>query len=168
MRAYPRDFNDASKPYVPTPLIVPTGFVLLQDTREQRPLFTRLPKGLVVCSATLYDGDYSVKGFENKIAFERKGISDLFPYCSKEQITRTRSKMIRFKKMDFVGLVIEAKESDVFQFQTFTKVPPQVVAGAIISFQVRYGVHVFFGNREQCGNWILRRAVKYFNIQKEI
>ena len=76
----------------------PQDFVMVVDPREQRPLFTRFPSGLVIKSATLKDGDYSIMGFENKIAFERKGISDLFPYCSTER-EKTIKKMQRFKTM---------------------------------------------------------------------
>ena len=165
MRAKPR--TDTVKPYEPKPLEFPSGFVLIQDTREQRPLFTRLPKGLVVCSATLKDGDYSVKGFENSIAFERKGISDLYPYCSTER-DKTIEKMKRLSHMDFAALVIEARESEVFQHQAFTRVHPATVAGAIISFRVRYHVHVFFGNRDNCARYILEHALRFYNIAHEV
>ena len=48
--------------------------VLLVDTREQRPLrFSHLPAE----SATLYTGDYSVKGLEEYFAVERKSLADL-------------------------------------------------------------------------------------------
>ena len=164
MRARPRE---TLKPYEPKSLVFPDGFVLLQDTREQRPLFTRLPKGLVVQSVTLKDGDYSVKGFQNSIVFERKGISDIYPYCSTER-EKTIEKMKRLSRMDFAALVIEARESEVFQHQTFTRVHPATVAGAIISFRVRYGVHIFFGNRDSCARYILEHALRYYNIAHEV
>jgi len=163
MRVKPREFQ----PYTPKALTFPEGFVLLQDTREQHPLFTRLPKGLIIQSATLKDGDYSVRGFENKIAFERKGITDLFPYCSTER-DKTVAKMTRLKTFDFAALIIEAKESEVLQHQVFTKVHPETIKGALISFQVRYGVHLQFGNREYLGRWLLERALKFWNIQHEV
>jgi ERCC4-type nuclease len=153
--------------YNPKAIEFPENFVLIVDTREQRSLFTRIPKGLVISSATLHDGDYSVRGFENKICFERKGISDLYPYCSTER-DKTIAKMNRFAKFDFVGLVIEAKESEVFKIQQFTKVHPECIKGALISFAVRSHVHVYFGDREQCARWVLERAVKFWNIQHEI
>ena len=145
----------------------PENFVLVADTREQRPLFTRFPPGLVIKSATLKDGDYSVMGFEGKIAFERKGISDLFPYCSTER-DKTIKKMKRFCDMEFAGLIIEAEEKDVLRFQQFTQVHPEVVRGAITSFQVRYGVHVRFGSREDIARWMLDIMIKYYLIKKEV
>lgn len=163
MRVKPQEY----KPYISKPLEFPEGFVLLQDTREQRPLFTRLPKGLVVQSTTLHDGDYSVKGFQDKIAFERKGITDLYPYCSTER-DKTIPKMQRLSRMEFAALVIEAKESEVIQHQTFTRVHPETIRGALISFQVRYGIHVVFGNREYCARWLLERALKFWKIKHEV
>jgi ERCC4-type nuclease len=145
----------------------PEGFVLTVDPREQRPLFTRFPPGLMIKSMTLKDGDYSVAGFEDKICFERKGISDLFPYCSTER-EKTIKKMRRFKSMDFVGLIIEARESEVLQYQQFTQVHPEVVRGAITSFQVRYGVHVYYGTRDEIARTMLDLMIKFYNIKKEV
>lgn len=50
---------------------------ILQDTREQRPLYLTGDKNVTVEVATLWPGDYTVKGFEKSIAFERKSVSDL-------------------------------------------------------------------------------------------
>lgn len=147
----------------------PEGFVFLQDTREQRsPLISRIPKGLVIKSCTLHNGDYSVLGFEGKFAIERKGISDLFPYCSSER-EKTQAKMARFKEMDWVGLVIEAKERDILQYQQFTKVHPETIRGALISFEIRYGIHIYYNNdRAEIVRWMLDRAVKYWKVQHEV
>jgi len=166
MREKPYSQAHKLKPYVLKPTVIPEGFVLLVDTREQRPLFARVPKGLTIQSTTLHDGDYSVKGFEDRICFERKS-SDLFPYCTSEQ-RKTRVKMERFRGMEFVGLVIELRESEILQFQERTQCHPEAIRGALCSFEVRYGVHVYYGNREQCSRWLLDRAVKFWNVKHEI
>ena len=103
MKESPRENSNYLKPYSLKPTLIPDGFVLVQDTREQRPLFARIPKGLTVSSATLKFGDYSVKGFEDKICFERKSM-DLWGYCSSER-EKTVKKMLQFKSMEFVGLI---------------------------------------------------------------
>lgn len=154
-----------SKPYDLKPVIIPPDMVVIVDTREQRPLFSRVPKGLTICSGTLHDGDYSIRGFEDKICFERKA-SDIFPYCSSEH-EKTKAKMKRFKNFDFVGLIIEMRESDLLQFQENTAVHPEVVRAALISFEVRYGVHIYYGTKETCARWMLDRMVKYWKIVHE-
>ena len=66
-----------------------------------------------------------------------------------------------------MGLIIEAKESDVLKFQQFTLVHPEVVRGAITSFQVRYGVHIRYGSREDIARWMLDIMIKWYMIKKE-
>ncbi len=154
------------KPYTLKPTPIPEGFCLVTDTREQRPLFPRIPKGLTIMSATLSDGDYSVRGFESLICFERKA-HDLYSYCSTER-EKTLSKMCRFKQMEFVGLIIEGRELDIYQFQQHTKVHPECIRGALTSFQIRYGVHVYIGSRENCSRWLLDCAVKFWMVKHEV
>jgi ERCC4-type nuclease len=153
------------KPYTLKPTEIPPEFTLIVDTREQRPLFTRIPKGLTVMSKTLINGDYSVLGFENLICFERKS-ADLWPYVIDHE--KTKAKMLRFKSMEFVGLIIELKEHEIYQFQQHTRVHPETVRGALTSFQVRYGVHVYMGTRENCSRWLLDCAVKFWKVKREV
>ena len=98
------------------PWNIPAGFVLVQDTREQKPLFTDPPDGLEVITATLPHGDYSVRGFEDRFVIERKQMSDFYGYISKER-ERTARKMEEFRHIisrgGWVGLVIECSESDL-------------------------------------------------------
>lgn len=157
--------------YTLKPTLIPDGFILLQDTREQKALFTRIPKGLTIQSKTLQDGDYSILGLSHLFAIERKFMGDLYPYCSTER-EKTVEKMKRFRKISeaggWVGLCIEEKESNIYQHQLFTRIHPEVIRGAIISFSVRYHVHVYFaGNRENAARWILDHAVRFWNIQHE-
>jgi ERCC4-type nuclease len=161
-----------NKPYILKPTVFPENFVLLQDTREARPLFNRIPKGLTIQSTTLKNGDYSILGHDHLFCIERKFIGDLFPYCSTER-PKTQLKMQRFRQMvdagGWVGLCIEEKESAVYQHQVFTKVHPEVIRGAIISFAIRYHVNVYFaGNRDNAARYILDHAVRYWNIIHEV
>uniref|UniRef100_A0A6M3LAZ6 Putative nuclease n=1 Tax=viral metagenome TaxID=1070528 RepID=A0A6M3LAZ6_9ZZZZ len=159
-------YEDRSlKPYQLKPTVIPEGFVLLQDTREAKPLFTRIPKGLTVMSKTLSCGDYSILGQEETFCVERKA-GDIFSYVVERE--KTIKKMKQFKQMEFVGLIIEGKELDLYQYQQFTKVHPESVRGALVSFQVRYGVHLFVGSRENCIRVLLDWAVKFWNIKHEV
>ena len=154
------------KLYELKPTVIPENMVVIVDTREQLPLFTKPPKGLLLVRDYLTDGDYSLRGFQDKICFERKA-SDIFSYCTSEQ-EKTKKKMERFKSFEFVGLIIELKESSLFQFQTFTSAHPESIRGALISFEVRYGVHIFYGNRENCARWMLDRMARYWKMKHEI
>jgi ERCC4-type nuclease len=158
--------------YTLKPTVIPPDFTLLVDTREQRHLFTRIPKGLTIQSTTLSNGDYSIRGFQDMFCVERKFAGDLYSYCSTER-EKTKAKMQRFRQMvdmgGWVGLVIEDKESNIYQPQQFTEVSPERVRGAIISFAIRYHVQVYFaGTRENASRFILDHAVRFFNVQKEV
>ena len=45
-------------------IVIPDGFVLITDTREQDPLFRKPPKGLLIVRDTLRAGDYSCNAGE--------------------------------------------------------------------------------------------------------
>jgi hypothetical protein len=107
MRGKPSEGNPHYlDPYTLKPTEIPDNFVLVQDTREQRPLWPsgRIPKGLTIKSATLHNGDYSVLGFEERICFERKA-GDIFPYCGADH-DKTKVKMLRFPVLLAAVLVI--------------------------------------------------------------
>ena len=153
------------------PFNLPEGFVLVQDTREQKPLFGRPQDGLEVVTDTLHYGDYSVRGFETMFTVERKQISDFYSYIGKERV-RTVKKMEQFKEIvscgGFVGLVIEASECDVLSGYIMSRVSPEVARQALVSFEIRYGVHCYYSNyRKDIERWVLDRAVKFYRVMRE-
>jgi ERCC4-type nuclease len=155
------------------PTVIPDDLVLIVDTREQRSplLLEHPPKGLCVVRDTLHAGDYGIRGFPN-FAIEKKYRGDLYPYCSTER-EKTITKMHQFRSMiqagGWVGLVIEEKESDIFKYQEWTKIDPECIRGALLSFEIRYGVHVYFsGNSDNASRWIVDHACRYYKIQHEV
>ena len=159
-------------------MALPGGFVLIQDTREQRPLFTGedypgLIKGeLTVIQTALPDGDYSIKGFESRFSIERKQLSDFYTYIGKDRDS-TRKKMERFKEIvsagGFAGLIIESSEEDVLAGYSMSRLSPNVARAALTSFEVRYGIHVYMSrSRDALRRWIIERAVKFYKIQREV
>ena len=153
------------------PWKIPEGFVLVQDTREQRPLFTETMEGLEVITDTLPHGDYSVRGFEDRFAIERKQMSDFYAYIGRER-NRTTRKMEEFRQIissgGWVGLVIESTESDLLSGYVMSKISPETARQALVSFEVRYGVHVFYSrSRGDISRWVLDRAIKFYRIQRE-
>ena len=155
------------KPYKPKPFVFPQDLVLVIDTREQNPLCTAV-KGLTVCRDTLRDGDYSIRGFEDRFAIERKQVSDFFGFIGKER-KRTKKKLERLRTFDFAALVIEASLEDLYGPQLYTKISPEVVRQFFTSVNVRYGVQVYCErSRKRIEMWLLDRAIKYFKVQREV
>ena len=156
------------------PARIPEGFILLQDTREQKPLYSSgsTPEGLEVITTTLPCGDYSIKGFEDRFSVERKQMGDFYSYIGKEH-DRTGKKMEQFREMvsrgGWVGLVVEATEADILTGYLMSRVSPETARQALVSFEVRYGVHVYYSrSRRDIARWVLDRAIKFYRIQREV
>jgi ERCC4-type nuclease len=160
------------KPYSLKPTIFPPDMVVIVDTREQAsPLLAKPPKGLTIVRDTLQNGDYGIRGLP-LFAIERKFMGDLFPYCATEQVAKTKPKMIRFREMikqgGWVGLAIQEKESEVYQHQQFTRISPESVRQAIVSFEVKFGVHCYFNkDKDRIVTWMVDRMVKYYTMMHE-
>ncbi len=74
-----------------------TPLVIIQDTREQRPLDFTPFGGVVVKVGMVWPGDYTIEGWEHSIAFERKSVSDLIGtlkggYVGRHSIRRYESR----------------------------------------------------------------------------
>ena len=147
--------------------VFPDGFVLVIDTREQRPLCKNV-KGLCSLVDTVKDGDYTIKGFEDRFAVERKQISDFYGYIGKER-KRTTKKIKRLAEFDFAAITIEADLDDIFVPQLYSTVSPEVARGFLTSVNVRYGIHTFINrDRVQVERWILDRAIKFYKMMREV
>jgi len=153
------------------PSIIPEGFFLIQDTNEQKPLWTDNESWVI--NKTLRNGkytrgDYSIKGFEDKFCIERKQMSDFYSYIGKERM-KTTHKMHQFQQMNWVGFVIEASEDDILMGHPMSQVSPETARQALVSFEIRYGVHVYYNRSRECiKRWILDRAIKWFKVQREV
>ena len=171
MKTSPRTAKSIAKVaagYKLKPFQFPVDMVILIDTREQTPLFgPRLPKGMNLCTTTLRDGDYSLRGFEQQFCIERKGINDLISYCTTER-DKTQAKMKRFRQMEWVGLIIEARESEVYRPYFYSSVSPELIRQCLVSFNIRFGVNVYIGDRESIQRWAVDHMIKYFKIKKEL
>lgn len=163
MPSGPSRFAGTFKPHV-----FPDGFCVIIDTREQAPLFTSIPKGLMIKRDTLHNGDYSIAGFEDRFAVERKGISDFLAYITFER-PRTVEKLKRLQEYEFKALVIESDEDELYYGSIYSGTSAEVIRAAIISFQVRYGLHVYINkDRGNIERTVLDWAVKFWNIKKEV
>lgn len=150
-----------------TRMIPPSDFLIIQDTREQQPLFgkiqkgivktfnTRMVKGLRVLSAPVKIGDYTVKGFESQITCERKRESDLYAYIGKDRDRSSKKtgvttidKLNSMRDAKFASLMIESDPSwkDIYGFPMCPRVLPSHVIGFIASVKIRYGLDVFVHN----------------------
>jgi DNA excision repair protein ERCC-4 len=144
----------------------PDEFIIIIDTREQLPLFKDHPVKTI--RATVRIGDYTIKGFEDKICFERKQLSDYYSYIGKERPAKTDKKLKAMEDMDIAGLVVEEDVSDLLAPQLYTAVHPDVAWGFLTSLTAKRGIH-WFCNRDRglIEDYIVDVGYKYWIEHKD-
>lgn len=118
------------------------------DTRENLPYsFTGLscdaadgggPLTVPTVVGTLSSGDYSLLGYETRVACERKSLSDLYGTLGQGR-DRFERELTRLAEMEFAAVVIEATWPEVCaEPPSHTKLPPKIVFRSILAWAVRY------------------------------
>jgi len=143
-----------------TPKIdIPDGFIMVVDTREQKPLFK--PKPWIV-EAGLNSGDYSIQGFETVITIERKSIPDLLGTLGKGRI-RFEKELNRMSEYKWKGLLIEGLENDVYQPNDFSSMHPNSIYHSLAAIETKWGLSVYYAkDKKSARNWVLSRLTKLY------
>lgn len=122
---------------------------IITDTREQTPyLFTGYPVETV--SGTLNAGDYSIPGFSDLVAVERKELGDLLGCLTHDRDRFTRE-LERLRGYDAAALVIEARLETIQAGKYRSRMKPEAAVQSIISIMGRYRLPVFFAPNRTAG-----------------
>jgi len=121
---------------------------ILIDTREQLPFsFTRF-RDVETDRAALPAGDYSLPGFEDRIAIERKELNDLIACLMNGNRARFERELSKLRFYDLAAVVIEASLEDVSKGRYRSEMKPHAALQSVLAFQVRYRVpFVWAGDR---------------------
>ena len=130
-------------------------FVIVVDTREQRPYCFK-----DAVTKALTAGDYSVEGMEDRVAVERKSKIDAYASLGKDR-ARLKREFERLSEYDYAAMVIEASLSDFLRPPGFSQMRPSSAINTLISWSVKYGVHIFFSDSRH-----LARALTYRILQQ--
>lgn len=122
--------------------------ILLVDSREQAPFtFDRWPD-LQIQTAALPAGDYSLPGFEDRAAVERKELNDLVSCFMGDNRTRFEKELARARRYELFAVVIEAGLEDLAKANYRSNMKPHAVLQSMTALFVRYGIpFLFCGNR---------------------
>lgn len=147
-------------------------FAVIVDSREQLPWrFEGIQSGgkavaVPVERGTLQSGDYSIKGYENAVAIERKSVADFYG-----SITTGRSRLeVEFQRMEtmtFSAIVVEGRLDDVLEpgFHG-RRVSPNSIRATIASWSVKYKTRWFFlPSREQAERLAFELLEKFHRYQ---
>ena len=111
--------------------------------------------------ATLNVGDYSIIGFEDKIAVERKSIDDLLG-CLTSGRERFEKELARARSLDRFCVVVEASFEDLAKGMYRSAMKPHAACQSVIAWQIRYGTpFIFAGSRKACEYYTYSFLAKY-------
>ena len=130
------------------------------DTREQTP-FSFARYEAATSTATLPVGDYSLPGFKDRAAIERKSLNDLIGCLMGKDRKRFERELRKGQTYDLFCVVIESTLADVSKGKYRSEMKPHAALQSIITFQVRYRIpFVWAGNREGAEYMIFSRLQK--------
>lgn len=108
------------------------------DTREQCP-WSFEGYAVEVIRAGLKSGDYSLAGFEDRIALERKSLADLVGSLSTGR-ERFEREMDRLSVLQFSAVLVEASPEDIARHNYRSAMNPASVMQSMFAWTVRYRV----------------------------
>src|SRR5262245_42027931 len=114
---------------------------IVVDSREQEPLtFTRLQS----VRGTLYSGDYSIRGLEDKFAVERKNLDDVANCCVNSNRDRFERELHRLRGYRFKRLLIVGARAKIVAARYHSRIMPKAVLASLGAFEIRYDLPVVF------------------------
>ena len=112
-------------------------------------------------AATLNVGDYSIVGFTDKIAVERKSLDDLLG-CLTAGRERFEKELARSRSLDRFCVIVEASFEDLAKGVYRSAMKPHAACQSIIAWQIRYGTpFVFAGSRKAAEYYCHSFLAKY-------
>ena len=121
----------------------PMPLQIIRDTREQQGFdFEGYPA--VVEVATLASGDYSLAGFESRIAIERKSLPDLVACLGTERERFTRE-LVRLRGYDAAAVVVESPCFVLRSGRYLGGMNPSSAWQSIIALSMRFRIPFFWG-----------------------
>lgn len=136
------------------------GPIIAIDTREQRPY--EYPNSEV---KTLPTGDYSVIGLEHLVAVERKTVTDAYSSLGCER-PRFRAEVERLGRLDYGAIVVESSLPDFLRPPMFSHMNPRAAISTLLSWSVRYRVHVFFAGDRRHGEALTRVLLEKYWVYR--
>ena len=149
------------------------ALTIIEDTREQTPL-TDWPESVAVEIGSLHTGDYSIKGWENCFAIERKSLQDFagtmmggYEAHSEKPKKRFNRELERMRHYDCAAVIVTATAAEVLDFHHHCGLDAHgALWGFALSVFATYGVPVFFLNDERtAARWIADLARHYVAVR---
>ena len=122
---------------------------IIIDTREKAPFdFFTQDGDITTERGTLPLGDYSIAGLTDRVAVERKSLSDLV-MCLGTERERFQRELMRAAALESFAVVVEASWQDLAAGKYRSKLSPGAGMASVLAFMARHRIpFLFAGNRE--------------------
>ena len=121
---------------------------IITDTREQLP-YQFENYQVEISTSALMAGDYSLAGFQDRVAIERKSLDDLIGCLTGKDRSRFEKELARAGSFERFAVIVEASLEDISFKRYRSAMSPHSVIQSIMAFYIRYGVpFVFCGSRD--------------------
>jgi hypothetical protein len=113
---------------------------------------------------SLRTGDYSLRGYEARVAVERKSLQDLYSTLGRRRACFERE-LVRLNEMDFAAVVVEADWETVLRDPPErSQLRPKVVYRSVLAWQQRFvRVHwLMLGSRRLAEVTTLRVLERFY------
>jgi ERCC4-type nuclease len=150
-------------------------FIIVIDKREKKPF--KFPKDIITEKQTILTGDYTIKGFEDKICIERKSKQDCYNSLSSGR-DRFRLEYERMCSMDRALVIIESSFSDFMIAPSYylkgkeikSKFSPSSAINTLISWYLDYNIPFIFSDSHKMSmgftlRFLEKAFIKYNNIK---
>jgi DNA excision repair protein ERCC-4 len=131
---------------------------IVTDSREQNKLFSDCIKGLKT-------GDYSIEGYEDTFAIERKSLMDLFGTLGKGH-DRFKKELERAKELDYFAILVVGTytqmKSKKFPGAYHSGMKGFVIAQSLFTIHIKYGIPIFFAQDEKEGRELIKELSKAY------
>ncbi len=115
------------------------------DSREQEPFsFAGYPVEAV--AGTLNAGDYSLPGFSDRVAVERKSLGDLIGCLTHDRARFTRE-LEKLRGYESAAVVVESGFDALASGQYHSRMNPESAVQSVISIMQKYRMPFFFAQR---------------------
>lgn len=128
---------------------------ILIDSREQKPY--QIPGQMVA----LDTGDYSLEGYEDQIAIERKTRNDMLGCIGQERERFTRE-LERLSDFDLAVIILECNFEDMLNLPDWSELQQAHVFGSILSWIPKYDVVFFFAGDRRTGQRATKKILEKF------
>jgi len=114
--------------------------VIAIDSREQNPY------SFANCASVvkgLKSGDYSINGFEDEIAIERKSLIDAYGTIGQGR-ARFECELSRLADMEYAAIVIESSLTSFLIGPKYSELNPKAAIGSLLAWSVKFRLPIFF------------------------